>query len=164
MLSGQGKSGVMSQMQSLQGAMVKVTGILLNRGELQMLQLLGGKRGLERISENAPVPESNSIGKWRLQGEICDGKCLAGAMQPGRGLAHKACANLCIIGGIPPVFVSSQPVEGEEFLLIGNKDGGPLPETAYDFVGQFVEIEAEIERRGDMLVLLLDASKLSVIE
>jgi len=109
-------------------------------------------------------PLGSYLGKWRLQGEICDGKRIAGAMQPGRGLAHKACAILCLFGDIPPVFVSTQPIEGSEFLLVGAADGEPLPESTYDLIGQFVEVEANIERRGDMLVMLVDIQSMKLVE
>ena len=111
----------------------------------------------------APEIVTESLGRWKLAGEICDGKCLAGAMQPGRGLAHKACANLCLIGGIPPVFVSSKPVMGEEFLLVAGPDGKVMPQSLYDYVGQFIEVEGEIERRGDMLVFKIDPGSVGAI-
>ena len=165
MLTGQGKTGVMANVASQKGALVQASGIMLTRGDLQMLQLSRGEKGFKVIAnEQQSIPESEQLGKWRLQGEICDGKCLAGAMQPGRGIAHKACANLCIIGDIPPVFVSTKPVEGEEFMLVGGPDGGPLPEDAYDLVGQFIEVEASLERRGDMLVVLIDPEKSKVVK
>ncbi|MEM8651449.1 MAG: hypothetical protein AAGF54_13025 [Pseudomonadota bacterium] len=164
MLTGQGKSGAMAIMASLEGTLVQATGIVLERGELDMLQLLSGQRGIQPMEEESDIPQVEELGTWRLQGEICDGKCLAGAMQPGRGLAHKACANLCLEGDIPPVFVSTQPVEGSEFLLVGDIEGGPLSRDAYDYVGQFVEIEAKVQRRGDLLVMLIDPEKLKVVE
>jgi len=163
MLSGQGKSGAMKSVAALEGNLVETTGIILERGELDMLQLFSGKRGIKLLSHEIDIPKSKPIGTWRVQGEICDGKCLAGAMNPGRGLAHKACANLCLEGEIPPVFVSSQPVEGQEFMLIGNADGGPFGKELYDYVGHFVDIEAKIEKRGDVLVLLVDLNKVRLI-
>ena len=81
-------------------------------------------------------------------------------MRPGRGLAHKACANLCLIGDVPPVFVTTQPVEGAEFLLITGPDGTRLPAAAYDFVGQPVSVEGEVERFGDLAVFRLDPATL----
>lgn len=156
MLTGGGKAGVMKRARPLNGQLAKVSGVILKRGELDMLQLRGGKNGLSAHEGTAPIVDSEPLGRWRLAGEICDGKCLAGAMQPGRGLAHKACANLCLIGGIPPVFVSSQPVMGEEFLLIAGPDGKVMPQAAYDYVGQFIEVEGELERRGDILVFKID--------
>ena len=164
MLTGSGKAGVMSRARSLDGKLATVSGVILKRGELDMLQLRGGKAGLKGADGIPPQQEIVKLGRWRLAGEICDGKCLAGAMQPGRGLAHKACANLCLLGGIPPVFVSSKPVEGSEFMLVANKDGGPMSDAVYDSVGQFIEVEGELERHGDMLVFKLDEKTLGLAQ
>ncbi len=164
MLTAQGKSGIMTDTNALNGRVVEATGVIVRRGDLDMLQVLPGQRGIKPTNEASILPASEPLGRWRLQGEICDGKCLAGAMQPGRGLAHKACANLCLLGDIPPVFVSSKPVEGEEFLMVGGADGGMLPRELYHFVGQFVEIEANVERRGDLLVVLVEAENVKVIK
>ncbi len=168
MMTAGGKAGVMDRAMPLEGQLVTVSGVLLERGALDMLQIRGGRQGLaaaEGEAQGAPAkpPAPQSLGRWRLTGEICDGKCLAGAMRPGRGLAHKACANLCLIGGVPPVFVSTQPVEGEEFLMITGPDGTYLPQEAYDFVAQFVTLEGEITRHGDLLVLALDPASIEPV-
>jgi len=164
MLTGGGKAGVMNRARPLDGKLATVSGVILKRGELDMLQLRGGKAGLKAADGDPTQAEVVQLGRWKLAGEICDGKCLAGAMQPGRGLAHKACANLCLLGGIPPVFVSSKPVEGSEFLLVASKDGGPMPDAVYDSVGQFIEVEGELERHGDMLVFKLDETTIGRVQ
>ena len=163
MLSAGGKRGLMARAAKLDGMLVTASGVLLNRGDLYMLQVRNGEQGLAMAEGDAPAQTREPIGRWRLAGEICDGKCLAGAMRPGRGLAHKACANLCLIGGVPPVFVSTQPVEGAEFLMIGGPEGGALPTAVYDRVGQFISIEGDIERRGDLLVFNVDPGTMEVL-
>ena len=156
MMTAQGKSGVMGRAKPLVGKQVTASGVVLERGDLVMLQLRGGKNGLEVASGEGEFPEPVALGKWRLTGEICDGKCLAGAMRPGRGLAHKACAALCLLGDVPPVFVSTQPVEGSEFLMVLGKDGGLLPPEVYDRIAQYISVEGEVTRHGDMLVFRID--------
>lgn len=89
-------------------------------------------------------------------GEICDGKCYTGAMRPGEGLAHRACANVCLVGGVPPVFVSTDRIDGEEFLLMADADGGPVTDALLDHVATLVEVEGDVERRGDILVFRID--------
>lgn len=163
MLAGQGKRNVESRAKPLEGALATVSGIVLQRGDLNMLQLRGGRQGLGPAEGVAPQMITEPLGRWKLAGEICDGKCLAGAMRPGRGLAHKACANLCLLGGVPPVFVSSQPVDGEEFLLVTGPDGTPLPPELYDYVAQYVSLEGEVERRGNLLVLQVDPATVEVL-
>lgn len=156
MLTGGGKAGVMSIAAPLNGKLATASGVILKRGELDMLQLRGGSNGLKPEEGDAPTMQISKLGRWRLAGEICDGKCLTGAMQPGRGLAHKACANLCLLVGIPPVFVSTKPVEGSQFMLVASKDGGPISAKTYSSVGQFIKAEGELERHGDLLVFRID--------
>ena len=165
MLTAAGKSGVASRAGPLAGQSVTASGVLVQRGDLDMLQLRGGQNGLRASEGAAPaLPQPEPLGRWKLAGEICDGKCLAGAMRPGRGLAHKACANLCLTGGIPPVFVSSHPIEGAEFLMVVGPDGGEMPRAAYDRVGQYISVEADITRHGDLLVMALDPATMEVLK
>lgn len=162
MLSAGGKRGLLPRAAPLDGQLAVASGVILSRGDLDMLQLRGGTNGLKLAGGEAPEVHTEPLGRWRIAGEICDGKCLVGAMRPGRGLAHKACANLCIVGGIPPVFVSTQPIEGSEFLLVAGPDGGAMPDPLYDHVGAFIEIEGEVERRGDLLILRADPDSVKV--
>lgn len=160
MLSGAGKNGALPRARALDGQVATASGVLLTRGALDMLQLRGGRNGLSAAEDadptKAPIPEP--LGRWRLAGEICDGKCAAGAMRPGRGLGHKACANLCILNGLPPVFISTQPIEGADFLLIAGEAEAPMPEALYDWVAEYVTLEGDIVRHGDLLVLTVDTS------
>lgn len=157
MIAGQGKNGAAPRAVPLAGQLVEASGVLLERGDLDMMQLRGGANGLKAVDpgrSGAPTPVP--LGRWRLAGEICDGKCLAGAMRPGRGIAHKACANLCIAGGIPPVFVTTQPVEGEEFLMIAGTPEETLAQELLPWVARYVVLEGDITRHGDLLVLTID--------
>lgn len=157
MLAGTGKFGVSDRAAALKGKSVVVGGFFVKRGDLEML-LVGGKMEAE-VSQPAdlPVPQvPEDLGRWRLTGEICDGKCAAGAMRPGNGLAHKACANLCISGGVPPVFVSTAPVEGRNFLLMASADGGPMPKWLLDRTAVPVVLEGRVERRDDLLVFKVE--------
>ena len=157
MLSGQGKVGVQSRAADLDGRLVEASGVILKRGALDMLQARGGENGLKSIGEDGIIqPKDEPLGRWRISGEVCDGKCLAGAMRPGTGLAHKACANLCIYGGAPPVLVASAPVEGSQFLLLGAANGEPLGDRVYDLVARMVTLEGDLVRRGDLLIFLAD--------
>jgi len=164
LLAGQGKRGVIEEAASLDGQPVEAGGVMLKRGGIDMLQV-GGDVGLRAAASAAPLPPAppESLGRWRLTGEICDGKCWLGAMRPGNGLAHKACANLCIVGGLPPVFVSSGEVAGETFLLLADEQGGPLGEEVYGLVALIIEVEGEVERRDGLLVFRIDPDTVKVL-
>jgi len=165
MLSGQGKRGVFNKAREVDGQAVVLRGVPVARGDLTLVQVRG--RGGMDPAEEAPADFTPSdpvpLGKWRISGEICDGKCYAGAMRPGRGLAHKACANLCLFGGIPPVFVSSSPVEGRNFFLLADKDGNPPGENMADLVALYVELEGEVERLDDLMIFKADLEKAKVL-
>jgi len=157
MLTGQGKRGVVKKVTEFDGKTVAARGILLKRGALDMLQL--NRRGLQLAEQQLAHPETTktkNLGRWKLSGEICDGKCYAGAMRPGNGLAHKACANLCLSGGVPPIFVIKGAVEGASFFLIGDKNGKPLNDRIFDLTALLIEVEGEIEQRGDLMVFKMD--------
>jgi hypothetical protein len=154
LLSGVGKTGVEAD-PALEGRLVEASGFMLRRGPVEQMQV---ERPELRAAADALVdaPPVAPLGRWRLTGEICDGKCWNGAMRPGAGISHRACANLCLIGGIPPLFVTTRPVEGSDVLLLGGADGGPMPQAMLDWVGLRVVLEGELERRGGLLVFRAD--------
>ncbi|MEM7423864.1 MAG: hypothetical protein AAF334_09070 [Pseudomonadota bacterium] len=163
MLSGAGKRGAMAA-EAFDGRLTKVQGLALTRGDLDMLQLAGGRRKPVAAMGDAPdLPADVPLGRWRLTGEICDGKCLAGAMRPGRGIAHKACANLCLVGDIPPVLALTGAIEGSRFMLIGGPGGTPMPPALLNETAALIEIEGMVLRRGDLLILHADPATLKVL-
>lgn len=162
MLSGFGKRGVQKRAMPLDGQLVQATGLSIKRGELDMMQLIGGKRGLSLTEGDPDEVPVEPLGRWRLTGEICDSKCYTGAMRPGEGLAHKACANLCLIGGEPPVFVSTAPVDGDIFFLMANADGSEVTEPVLDHTATLVTIDGDVERVGSMLVFKIDPQTIAL--
>lgn len=169
LLAGQGKRGVQEQAAPLAGQVVDVGGVLLKRGTIDMLQV--GRRvplqasadGIGEDVRNAMDLSVTDLGTWRLTGEICDGKCYVGAMRPGNGIAHKACANLCLNGGVPAVFVSTAPVEGSEFFLLADQDGNPIGVELQAYVAARVQVDGQIERRGDLMVFKVDLNTVEVL-
>jgi hypothetical protein len=160
LLSGDGKRGPSLPAGTMAGQVVSVKGYLLKRGTIDMMM----------VDDLTPLPSpgdavapAQRLGRWRIVGEICDGKCYSGGMRPGAGLAHKACANLCLIGEVPPVFVSTMPVAGATFLLLTDQDGNRMPDAIRDYVAVRVRLEGELERRGDMLVLKVDIARMAIL-
>jgi hypothetical protein len=92
-------------------------------------------------------------GTVTLRGEIVDGKCWMGVMNPGSGKVHQDCAALCLRGGIPPLFVSG----GEVYVLAG--DGGKAfgPRAAM-LAARPVEIRGTVERSAGTAFLKADAA------
>lgn len=160
LLSAFGKAQVSTE--GLAGAGVEAAGALIRRGDLEML-VVNDPTHL-RVGGPAAVPTApEALGHWRIAGEICDGKCYAGAMRPGAGIAHRACASLCLIGDIPPVFVSVQPAAGANFFLLAGPDGGPMPPALRRLVGLRIRLDGALERRGDLIVLRADPASAEVL-
>lgn len=137
--------------------MVEVGGVFVRRGDIEMLLIgsNGAKAGADHLPGFHPAP-SEVLGRWRLTGEICDGKCYGGAMKPGRSLAHKACANLCIIDGLPPVLVMELPVEGATVVLLADEGGGPMPAALLHLTAVPIQLEGQLESRDDLLIFRVD--------
>jgi len=161
MLSGAGKFGVDEIADPLSGRLIDAGGVFVKRGDLDML-LAGGPATLHAAAiatAGATTPAAaEPLGHWSLTGEICDGKCYGGAMRPGGELAHKACANLCISGHVPPVFVSTAPVDGHIFFLLASSDGGPMPAALKDRTAVRIQLDGVIERRDNLLIFKIDPS------
>jgi hypothetical protein len=147
------------------GVAVRVSGTILQRDGRWMLELVEGEKGMRQLTaeEEAKLP---ALG-WpapevvaehvSLKGEIIDPKCYLGAMKPGGGKTHKACAMLCISGGVPPMLVTRDAARNETFYLLVTDDGEVANDRVLDFVGDPVEVSGRLERHGDFLVLRIAA-------
>lgn len=149
LLAGEGKLGAPAVQD---GARVAAEGYLNWRGSIAMLNLAGPPTVLGQGTPPARQP----LGRWQITGEVCDGKCAAGLMLPGTGIAHRACANLCVDGEIPAVFVPTAPVAGESFLVLGDAAGHGSTSAWRDVMGLRVALEGEVARLGGVLVFHAD--------
>jgi len=160
LLSAFGKAQVST---ALAGQAVQAAGVLLRRGDLDML-VVNDPAQLHAVAQQLPaLPAPVPLGRWAMVGEICDGKCASGAMRPGAGIAHRACARLCLAGDIPPVFVTVQPAAGRSFFLLAGADGGKLPEAVLRLVGLRVRLAGTLERRGDLMVFCVETAGAKVL-
>ena len=155
LLSGGGKRGVQAEARPLDGKRVRAFGAHARRGDRDMLLVYE----LAAAPGEAIAQVREDLGTWRLTGEICDGKCVLGVMRPGNTVAHKACANVCLIGGVPPVFVATTPVHGTRYLLMGGPDNRGLPDAFRDSTGVIRRMDGTLERIGDAIVFRTDVTK-----
>jgi hypothetical protein len=157
-LSGGGKRGVQEQARALDGKHVRATGAGVQRGDRDLLLV----DRLERAPGEPEKPIREPLGTWRLTGEICDGKCSLGVMRPGNTAVHKACANVCLIGGVPPIFITTTPVLGTRYLMMGDPDGHTLPDALRDYVAITSRMDGTLERIGDALIFRTDVTRAAV--
>lgn len=159
-LVNQGKVGAQDYAAKLDGQRVVASGYPLSRNGLSMLELIAIPQNRadadSQLSSAAPSRAAN-LTPVTLRGQIVDPKCYLGAMKPGEGKPHKACAVLCIRGGIPPVLIS-ESASGEltSYVLV-DQDGNGLSGASLDavlpFVADSIELSGQLEAREDLQFL-----------
>ncbi len=154
-----GKHGLSDVVKGLQGKSIRLKGSLIERGSDRMLEVLPGS-----MQEIPPVRVRNAtepinLGSVRLRGEIVDGKCYLGVMNPGNGKVHRDCAVRCISGGAPPAFVARDASGESRTLLLVGPDGRALNQEVLPFVAEPLEITGELVRSRSMLVLKANPAK-----
>jgi len=149
----QGKRGTQERAKGLDGAHVRVKGWKLERDGRQILELVPEADAL-RADPGTPASQvqSRSLGMATLRGEIIDYKCYLGAMKPGDGKAHKACAILCMSGGIPAMLVTREAGEAV-YTLLADPAGGPVAQNIIELAGEPVEVSGELVEVGPVRVL-----------
>ena len=157
LLSCLGKCGVAAQIGALEGQPVIVTGSLIQRGQHLMIAVDEQGPWLRRdegVAADASLafPDVEALGEVNLSGEILDSKCWFGAMRPSDGKLHKACASLCIRGGIPPAFFARGPAAQSALMIMTDAGRAHGPELLA-LVADPVRITGQVFRRGDLLIL-----------
>jgi len=98
----------------------------------------------------------------QVVGEVIDPKCYLGAMKPGDGVTHRACAILCLRGGIPPMLVDKSGETPVYYLLTDSEGNGIDPENEafpleklLPFVGVSTRVTGTISLHGKQPVLAI---------
>jgi hypothetical protein len=156
----QGKCTSSLDLAAAEGRAFTASGVLIERGSRQMLEVpLALDEWIAPSAEGVKLPplQEEPLGRVRLAGQIMDSKCFFGVMRPGRGKTHKACAALCIRGGIPPSFWARGKDGREAVLLMTDAAGRALGEDILPLVADPVEAEGELVRVGDLVQFRADA-------
>jgi len=154
-----GKVGAPATARDLDGKAVTVYGYPLLRDDLTVLQL---SRDLNDAAANEapraiPVVE---LGVRTLTGQIEDAKCFFGAMNPGEGKVHKACASLCLLGGIPPLFITRDAQGHITYRILADEDGGPISDLAADRASEVLTLTGKLSRLGAIEVFAVPQAAL----
>jgi hypothetical protein len=165
LLVGEGKVGVAERARDFDGRWVRLRGTRLERDGRAMIEVASADDAIERIDVPRDRPPSDGVmGLERvvdIRGEIIDPKCYLGAMKPGEGKTHKACAALCLRGGIPPMFVTRSESGEPVYYLLLDDAGEPLEgqaiESVLPFVGDFVRLRGRAVAAGDMNYLKVNS-------
>lgn len=150
-----GKHGADALVAGLDGRRVRLRGSLIHRQGQTMIEVVAGS--IEATGPvAAPAGGAIDLGVQTLRGEIVDSKCYLGVMKPGRGKPHRACATLCIRGGIPPVLRVVTPGGEHRHLLLIDPLGGAVNDRVLGLIAEPVEVTGRVRRDGDLLILETD--------
>lgn len=111
LLAGAGKRGS-REVAGHDGQHVRLRGSRVLRGGMTMIEV---ETGSARFGDAHGPEKVTVLGRQTLHGEIVDGKCYLGVMNPGAGQVHRDCAARCLAGGLPALFVTN----GEVLVLSG---------------------------------------------
>ncbi|MBI1251095.1 MAG: hypothetical protein GC189_06470 [Alphaproteobacteria bacterium] len=157
-LTTSGKTSVAPRLpRDLEGP-VLVRASLIRRDDAIMLAAIDGADWIAPDPGGARLaaPAEEDLGPVFAIGEILDAKCWFGAMRPGFGKTHKACAALCARGGLPLAFcVSRNGVCGEasDDPLFLDAEGRAHGRAIIPYVGDPVSVEGRLVRVGDVTQL-----------
>jgi hypothetical protein len=164
LIVGIGKVGVHDRLFGMDGMTLELAGFPLERDDRRMIEIADREEAVKLIGDGSFAPtvlQPVGLGEGAYAGEVVDGKCFLGAMKPGDGPAHKACAVLCIEGGLPPM-VRTIGSDGQPLYMLLTVEGSTrLPEPVLNMVGEPVVVEGRMVRLGDLLVIDCDADCVS---
>ncbi|MBI1337867.1 MAG: hypothetical protein GC164_13025 [Phycisphaera sp.] len=153
----EGKLGSRDRLAGLHGQRVRLAGTLLKRDGRAMIELTSTDNAIKAFgSSGKPLSSMQAITPVTLTGEVIDPKCYLGAMKPGGGVTHKACAELCLRGGIPPMLVARNDTGGEDYFLLTDENGGPVLDSVLPYLGEPVTIKGRVSAIGDLNILRID--------
>jgi hypothetical protein len=140
--------------------MVSVRGYPVSRGGWLMLELTGSDaitplNSTISDSDRMSIVDAESLGTVTLTGEVVGSKCFLGVMNPGSGPVHKACADICLLGGVPPLLVVRDKQQRKFGYLLTRADGSSAARQLMSAAAESVQISGELSRKGDLLYLAI---------
>jgi len=166
LLVAEGKHGLDHPLLSPAGAPVELTGTLIQRDNTRMLEVVSGSISTINSVAGTTSPDVVALGSRTFVGEIVDSKCFLGVMNPGEKTVHRACARLCIRGGIPPMLHVFDADAGERHLLLTNASGdhNALLDTVLPFVATPVTVTGELFRHGQLVELRIGSDAVQLLD
>lgn len=155
-----GKMGAQKILEDFDGKSVSITGSMIERGPWQMLEIEGTASVEEIDPLNFDKPEMTAGDQVMLDGEIVDSKCMLGVMKPGMGKVHRDCAQLCVLGGLPPMLLITNGAGEKVAYLLTDRQGRALDERILPYVATPIELSGELSRLGNMSIIRVDVDSI----
>lgn len=156
LLARQGKFGVKPS--AVDGHVVRVRGTVIERDGRRMIELAAAPELADDAlaaadRERLLALSTRDLGTVSLSGEIVDSKCYLGRMRPGAQRTHRACAQQCIAGGIPALFVTRDAHGVETQYLLATHAGQSIAQEILPFVAEPVLVQGRLVAKGDLLII-----------
>lgn len=157
-----GPGGLLDGLQA--GDAVTVEGLDIQRGGQRMIEATaitkaqGSSVTVPRLPDTIAPARATAVG---IAGEIIDPKCYLGVMKPGQGTIHKACATLCIKGGIPPMILAEDDAGNLIFALLLSQHGQHAPDEIMPLIGDAITARGTPGMLGGLPVFMLETGSLA---
>jgi len=149
LLVGPGKHGAPLELCEAAGRSIAIEATRIARDGREVLEVVPESLKVSDVS--GPAARETALGEFTLRGEIVDPKCYFGVMNPGEGRLHRACAILCLRGGITPVLVVRDRA-GVELHIALRVPASEAADLLRRVAGP-VEISGIVHRSGHWLVM-----------
>lgn len=154
LLVGPGKSGADALVAGAVGQSATLRGSLVFRDGQAAVQVEPGS--VVPLNEPAARPAPDDLGAVYLEGEIVGAKCHLGVMNPGSGIVHRACARLCLRGGVPPLLAVRLEDGRTEGVFLTGPQGEAVGRAVAGLAGVPVGVRGRLVRKGPATFLGVD--------
>ena len=156
LLTAPGKFGADELVASFTGRSVSLSGTLVHRDDMSMIQVEPGTVALRETDAALPRLTDVDLGTRRAEGEIVGSKCYLGVMNPGSGVTHRACAAVCVRGGVPPLLEVRREGGGREAIILAGSGGEAIGDRLEGLIATPVGMTGRLVRRGGATFLFVD--------
>lgn len=156
LLSGPGKSGADALVGPFIGRGAALNGTLILRDGQSMIQVEPGSVVPVEASGSPPLPPETDLGERYVEGEIVGSKCYLGVMNPGSGVTHRACATVCIAGGVPPLLEVRHTDGRREGFVLAGQGGEAIGNRLQGLIATPVGVNGRLVRKGGTTFLFAD--------
>ena len=156
LLTAPGKFGADELVASVVGRAASLQGTLAYRDGQAMIQVEPGTVALREPAGPAPELPEFALGDRYVEGEIVGSKCYLGVMNPGSGITHRACAAVCIKGGVPPLLEVRREDGRRDGIVLAGSGGEAIGDSLEGLIATPVGMTGRLVRRGGTTFLHVD--------
>jgi hypothetical protein len=158
-----GKQGADQLLAAWDGQWVRLEGALIERDARRMLDVVPASiASIDSPPAQLPRPTPEMLGHVKLRGEIVDGKCFLGVMNPAEGAVHRDCAVACLRGGLPPMLRVTDGARRDMLVVLASTAGRSAAHALAGLSGRPIEVSGDLYRDGPDYVLRADPSQYAI--